>query len=47
MFLKIEHLIVMSVTSERLSRMAKPFSDHSDLNSAFLPISRYTDRIEP
>lgn len=47
MFLKIEHLIAMSVTFERLSRMAKPFSDHYDLNSAFTPISEYSDRIEP
>ena len=30
----------MSVTFERLFRMAKPFANHSDLKSTLTPISR-------
>lgn len=34
----------MSVTFERLFRMAKPFADHSDLKSALTPMSRACNR---
>lgn len=43
MFPKTKHLIAKGdyqIALERLSRMAKPFADHSDMKSALIPISR-------